>query len=545
MLQSPMFPIDHRPVSAPTGKDFPRRSRSGSEERRVAGAFSSVFASATQPRTRLSNRQLSSPWEDGEAHEPDRLDQARRAAPSESSRRSRSAGSSSSESSSETQQREATAPRRDQVWADTAGSRGSVTGRTEDLSEVGQDQPAAPDQPTEQGDTSWDRPVDVTIALCVCLAAPVTVNAESQTPADGATEPAVTAESLSTSTQAAVGTVTERPLQQTTHQTMEAMLQRPPVTGTQGKEDQALSAEVKPELVDNGLVPTDPAGSIQATMLEAQTATETETFASLVATENKPASGNELVRVSPAALPSDAPPYRAGEGGTEPWHEGDHPATDLMVDHRASMEWSQSGSTHNHATGERDGRPSGDRSESPGPSHGHAQRESGFGETVAALTADKPAPTDGNASRLSASFLTGRAASASWPTGDEHVPMMQAVSLNLEPADLGPVNVRIFMMERTVHAHIRTDHMDFGQGMLNQQQQLETRLQTSGLEMGDFKVTVDHQQLSRDDSQAWLGHQADRRHSVMDSQERAPEGEVREGLPAEHRRHLGIMSFFA
>jgi flagellar hook-length control protein FliK len=123
--------------------------------------------------------------------------------------------------------------------------------------------------------------------------------------------------------------------------------------------------------------------------------------------------------------------------------------------------------------------------------------------------------------------------------------MMQAVSLNLEPADLGPINVRIFMMDRTVHAHIRTDHMDLGQGMLNQQQQLETRLQGSGLEMGEFKVTVDQQQLSRGDSQGWLRHQGEGRPLPADSPQRVPAGGSQEAPAPERQRRTGIVSLFA
>ena len=87
--------------------------------------------------------------------------------------------------------------------------------------------------------------------------------------------------------------------------------------------------------------------------------------------------------------------------------------------------------------------------------------------------------------------------------------------------------------------------MDLGQGMLSQQQQLETKLQSSGLEMGEFKVTVDHQQLSRGDSQGWSGHQGDRHPLTVDVVERVADGETREQPPVARRRHVGIMSVFA
>ena len=192
--------------------------------------------------------------------------------------------------------------------------------------------------------------------------------------------------------------------------------------------------------------------------------------------------------------------------------------------------------------GERDER-AGGGAESHRPGQQLAARE-GFGETITAVAADRTAQMEGTASRPVTSPVMGRAAS-SWPHGEDGVSLIQTVTLNLEPADLGPVNVRIFMSDRTVHAHITTDHPDFGQGMLSQQQQLETKLHSSGLEMGEFKVTVDQQQLSRGDSQSWFGRQGDRDPSAVESRPGAPEQEAREAPPIERRRHVGIMSVFA
>jgi hypothetical protein len=87
--------------------------------------------------------------------------------------------------------------------------------------------------------------------------------------------------------------------------------------------------------------------------------------------------------------------------------------------------------------------------------------------------------------------------------------------------------------------------MELGQGMLSQQQQLETRLQNSGLEMGEFKVTVDQHQLSRGDSQGWLRHQGDGPPSPADPRHRVPEGDAREPLGVERQPWSGIVSLFA
>jgi flagellar hook-length control protein FliK len=154
---------------------------------------------------------------------------------------------------------------------------------------------------------------------------------------------------------------------------------------------------------------------------------------------------------------------------------------------------------------------------------------------------------DGSSSHKSAApSSTGRAAGApSWFSEPGQAPVIHSVSLDLEPADLGPVNVRIFMMDRTVHAHIRTEHFDLGQGMVGQQQQLETKLQHSGLEMGEFKVTVDQHQLPRHDSQGWLGQSGTWRPAMEASQPRESGRETSEVATIERPRRSGIVSFFA
>jgi flagellar hook-length control protein FliK len=198
-----------------------------------------------------------------------------------------------------------------------------------------------------------------------------------------------------------------------------------------------------------------------------------------------------------------------------------------------------------YAMVERDDR-AGGKMESRGAGQSHAHGESGFGETVAALGGERPALSDGGTGKTGASLGTGRMGAPSEASpGDVRPSPMQSVSLDLEPADLGPVNVRIFMMDRTVHAHIRTEHMDLGQGMLSQQQQLENKLQSSGLEMGEFKVTVDQQQLSRGDSQGSLRQESEW-HPVRDETSmRGHEHDAGEPIAADPRRTRGIVSIFA
>lgn len=85
------------------------------------------------------------------------------------------------------------------------------------------------------------------------------------------------------------------------------------------------------------------------------------------------------------------------------------------------------------------------------------------------------------------------------------VPVSQSVTLDLDPLDMGPLRVRVMMSDQTVHAHIRTEHGELGQGLLQQGQSLESSLRTTGLEMGMLRVTIDQQQGRGDN--AWMFQQ--------------------------------------
>jgi len=84
-------------------------------------------------------------------------------------------------------------------------------------------------------------------------------------------------------------------------------------------------------------------------------------------------------------------------------------------------------------------------------------------------------------------------------------PFSQTVTLDLDPLDMGPLRVRVMMNDQTVHAHIRTEHGELGQGLLQQGPSLESSLRTTGLEMGMLRVTVDQQQGRGDN--AWMFQQ--------------------------------------
>lgn len=120
----------------------------------------------------------------------------------------------------------------------------------------------------------------------------------------------------------------------------------------------------------------------------------------------------------------------------------------------------------------------------------------------------------------------------------------QTVTLDLDPLDMGPLRVRIMMTDQTVHAHIRTEHGELGQGLLQQGQSLEASLRTTGLEMGMLRVTVDQQQQGRGDN-AWAFQQQPGRPGLASGLPSAP-GEEERASRAEYGIHNnGRVSFFA
>ncbi|MEK6801100.1 MAG: flagellar hook-length control protein FliK [Nitrospirota bacterium] len=105
----------------------------------------------------------------------------------------------------------------------------------------------------------------------------------------------------------------------------------------------------------------------------------------------------------------------------------------------------------------------------------------------------------------------------------EASPVAHSVMLDLDPLDMGPLRVRVMMNDQTVHAHIRTEHGELGQGLLQQGQSLESSLRATGLEMGMLRVTVDQQQGRSDN--AWMFHQQHQDRPTTSSGQRSTTGE--------------------
>jgi flagellar hook-length control protein FliK len=71
--------------------------------------------------------------------------------------------------------------------------------------------------------------------------------------------------------------------------------------------------------------------------------------------------------------------------------------------------------------------------------------------------------------------------------------MSQTIHLELPSHDSGPLNVRISMMDQTVHTQFTTDRNDLGALLFMRQDQLQQNLIKSGLELGQFQVHVNQE----------------------------------------------------
>jgi flagellar hook-length control protein FliK len=75
--------------------------------------------------------------------------------------------------------------------------------------------------------------------------------------------------------------------------------------------------------------------------------------------------------------------------------------------------------------------------------------------------------------------------------------LLRSVVVDVAQPDLGHVNIRVAMMNDSVHAHFSTDRAEVGQFLINGQDRLQTTLQASGLDMGQFRVDIDRQNGGR------------------------------------------------
>ncbi len=101
--------------------------------------------------------------------------------------------------------------------------------------------------------------------------------------------------------------------------------------------------------------------------------------------------------------------------------------------------------------------------------------------------------------------------------------LLRSVVLDVAQPDLGHVNIRVAMMNESVHAHFSTDRAEVGQFLINGQDRLQTTLQASGLDMGQFRVDIDRQNGGRSFQQGLFQEQGQSGHH-------ASQGEAKEQL---------------
>lgn len=99
-------------------------------------------------------------------------------------------------------------------------------------------------------------------------------------------------------------------------------------------------------------------------------------------------------------------------------------------------------------------------------------------------------------------------------------PPPSALSIEVNPPDVGPVRVRVVLHDRTVHANVSSEHADLRLFLLDHQDRLGHDLQKYGLTLGEFHVTPEDRQERRDEFRLFIESEAGRssRRVAPDSQ---------------------------
>jgi hypothetical protein len=122
----------------------------------------------------------------------------------------------------------------------------------------------------------------------------------------------------------------------------------------------------------------------------------------------------------------------------------------------------------------------------------------------------------------------------------------RSVVFEVEQTDLGRVNVRVAMAHDTVHAYLSTDRPDLGNALMNGQDRLQSALQASGLEMGQFRVHIDRQSAGSG-GQEWLAREYGDRSSQQQGHHRQQDQQQDQPTDAarNNRQRLSGLSVFA
>lgn len=107
------------------------------------------------------------------------------------------------------------------------------------------------------------------------------------------------------------------------------------------------------------------------------------------------------------------------------------------------------------------------------------------------------AATPGTSAQSSPVTQVASGLGAEDPAQSAGMPVMRSVVVNVTQPDLGHVNIRVAMTNDVVHTHFSSDRIEVGQFIMNGQDRLQAALQSSGLDMGQFRVDIDRQGAGR------------------------------------------------
>lgn len=118
----------------------------------------------------------------------------------------------------------------------------------------------------------------------------------------------------------------------------------------------------------------------------------------------------------------------------------------------------------------------------------------------------------------------------------------KSIVLELSQADLGRMNIRIAVNQDVVHTQFTSDRTEMGQYLVSGQEKLQSALQTSGLDLGQFRVDIDRQSAGRSFQHSASQDQSQGRSS---QDERQNQGQVREEFTRGAMPRRGVLNLVA
>ncbi len=387
MLRTTIIPTGNQPVSDRAGIELFPGNRSRRDDSTGIPGFSSVLDGVSPQRSIVSDRPRSAAQRD-QTYESDRSASSFRSGPQAPQRHHPTDRHAPSDSQ-----------KADSPAAGMERAHAKETSQNDD------------NQKTDNEETTETQASAVMITMTVCLVVPNAVDTETLSGAGDAevpSGPVATQPTLSDSGTAAVASIGQAVQPQKDSHTQQALVAAGQEIGEKGQ-----SGEAKPGPAFAGIVPTgDQAGGEQvfADGTPAILPPSTNGYSS-----NQDESSRALAGSS---LPSDAPSSRNLRAGMEDL-PGDHADSGLVTEQHPYLEMSQSGRGQDHAMADRDDRAAGGDTEPRETGRAHVHGDSGFGETVTALRAERAGLSEGGATRAGSSLAPGRMGAASvWPAGD-------------------------------------------------------------------------------------------------------------------------------